>query len=140
MLFTGQIGEVCSLVVTIGYCLFEDSFPFSRSFLCSYSFSSLGFPLPKMEADWRLSARLFTGFLTVRGCNFNLGRLSKSSVKAATQFTISYLFYTYNTYNTVCIHWVKGVVYRLIFLNFLSIIIDTESSTRYFERLWAFGL
>ena len=95
MLFTQQIGEVCSLVVTIGYCLFEDSFPtsfFSRSFLCSYSFSSLGFPLPNMEAEWRLSARSFTGSLTVRGCNFNLGRLSKSSVNTTTQFTFPYLF------------------------------------------------
>ena len=82
------MGEGCSLAVTIGYCLFEDSFPnsfFSCSFLCSYSFSSRGFPLPNMEADWRLSARSFTGCLTERGCNFNFGRLSKSSVRTKKQ-------------------------------------------------------
>ena len=92
------MGEGCSLAVTIGYCLLEDSFTFSRSFLCSYSFSSRGFPLPNMDADLTLSANSFTGSLTVRGCNFNLGRLSKSSVTQNTTVKHNVVFY-------IQIHW-----------------------------------
>ena len=51
----------------------------SLSLLTSYSFSSRGFPEPKMDERCIVSVTSLTTF-TLRGLRFSLGRLPRSSV------------------------------------------------------------